>query len=51
MCLADYNPNFKEKIIYSDIWPYSGWTLQMNVRKMSQFRDNQAIYTVPNIIT
>ena len=43
--LMNYDPNYKNKVIYSDIWPYSGWYLQRNVSKMPQFHDNQAIYT------
>lgn len=45
MWLVNYDPNYKGEIIYSDIWPYSGWALQRNVSKMPQFHDNQAIYT------
>lgn len=43
--LMNYDPEYKNKVIYSDIWPYSGWSLQRNVSKMPQFRDNQTIYT------
>jgi 4-amino-4-deoxy-L-arabinose transferase-like glycosyltransferase len=43
--LVNYDPEYKNKIIYSDIWPYSGWYLKMNIRKMPQFINNQAIYT------
>lgn len=46
--LMNYDPEYKNKVIYSDIWPYSGWSLQRNVSKMPQFRDNQAIYTSAN---
>lgn len=43
--LMNYDPEYKNKVIYSDIWPYSGWSLKINVSKMPQFRDNQTIYT------
>ena len=43
--LMNYDPNYKNKVIYSDIWPYSGWFLQRNVSKMPQFHNNQTIYT------
>lgn len=43
--LMNYDPNYKNKVIYSDIWPYSGWSLQRNVSKMPQFVNHQAIYT------
>ncbi len=43
--LADHDPNYKSKIIYSDIPPYSAWYLKMNVSKMPQFYDNQIIDT------
>ncbi len=41
--LVDHDPNYQTKVIYSDIWPYSGWHLKMNVNKMPQFHDNQVI--------
>jgi hypothetical protein len=43
--LADHDPNYKSKVIYSDIPPYSAWYLKMNVSKMPQFYDNQIIDT------
>lgn len=43
--LMNYDLNYKNKVIYSDIWPYSGWSLKRNVSKMPQFHNNQAIYT------
>jgi 4-amino-4-deoxy-L-arabinose transferase-like glycosyltransferase len=43
--LENYDPNYKEKVIYSDYWPYTAWNLQMNVNKMPIFRDGQVLYT------
>jgi hypothetical protein len=42
--LMNYDPDYKSKIIYSDLWPHSGWFLQTNVQKMPQFKDNKAYY-------
>lgn len=41
--LVNYDPNYQTKIIYSDIWPYSGWHLKMNINKMPQFHNNMVI--------
>ncbi|WP_162295442.1 glycosyltransferase family 39 protein [Methanobacterium subterraneum] len=41
--LVNYDPNYQTKIIYSDIWPYSGWHLKMNINKMPQFYNNMVI--------
>lgn len=43
--LIETDPDYKNKVIYSDFWPYSGWFLQRNVSKMPIFRNNQVIYT------
>jgi 4-amino-4-deoxy-L-arabinose transferase-like glycosyltransferase len=42
--LVNYDPNYKNKTIYSDIWPYSGWDLKTNVKMMPIFKDNQTFY-------
>ncbi len=42
--LAHYDPEYKDKVIYSDIWPYSAWYLQMNVKKMPIFKDGGAYF-------
>lgn len=42
--LMNYDPNYKSKVIYSDLWPHSGWFLQTNVQKMPQFLNNKTYY-------
>ncbi|MCE5213546.1 MAG: glycosyltransferase family 39 protein [Methanobacterium sp.] len=42
--LVSYDPDYKSKIIYSDIWPHSGWFLQMNIGKMPEFKGNEKHY-------
>jgi len=42
--IKEYDPSYKDKIVYADYWPYFGWYLQMDVKKMPIFRDNQVIY-------
>ena len=42
--LMSYDPDYKSKIIYADIWSYFGWFLQTNVGKMPIFRNNQTLY-------
>ena len=37
-----YDPNYKNKIIYSDGWPYFAWSLKTNVRIMPTFYNNQS---------
>ena len=46
--LVNYDPNYKTKIIYSDLWPYSSWYLKMNVRTMPIFKGGQMYYTGTN---
>jgi 4-amino-4-deoxy-L-arabinose transferase-like glycosyltransferase len=46
--LMNYDPEYRSKILYSDIWPYSGWYLKKNISKMPQFINNQVIYTGSN---
>ena len=36
-----YDPNYKNKIIYSDLWPYFAWSLKTNVKMMPIFKNNQ----------
>lgn len=42
--LTNYDPNYKSKLIYADLWSYYGWFLQTNVGKMPIFRNNQTLY-------
>ncbi len=42
--LVNYDPDYKDKVIYSDIWPYSAWDLKTNVQKMPIFKDGEAHY-------
>lgn len=42
--LINYDPEYKSKVIYSDLWPLSGWFLQTQVQKMPQFKDNKTYY-------
>ncbi len=37
-----YDPNYKNEIIYSDLWPYFAWSLKTNVRIMPTFYNNQS---------
>jgi hypothetical protein len=37
-----YDPNYKNKIIYSDLWPYMAWSLKTNVKIMPIFKNNQS---------
>ena len=39
-----YDPNYKNTVIYSDLWPYFSWYLKTNVKMMPIFMDGQ-IYT------
>ncbi|MCE7697944.1 MAG: glycosyltransferase family 39 protein, partial [Methanobacterium paludis] len=40
--LANYDPDYKNKTIYSDLWPYFGWYLRTNVKMVPVFKDNQS---------
>lgn len=42
--LIKYDPDYKSKIIFSDLWPYSGWFLQTNIGKMPEFKGNERHY-------
>ncbi len=43
--LKSYDPNYKEKIIYSDFWPYSSWYLKMDIKKMPIFKGEDKFYS------
>ena len=42
--LINYDPDYKSKVIFSDLWPHSGWFLQTDVQKMPEFKDNKSYY-------
>ncbi len=42
--LMNYDPDYKSKLIYADLWSYFGWFLETNVGKMPIFRNNQTLY-------
>lgn len=37
-----YEPDYRNKIIYSDVWPYLAWFLKTDVKIMPTFKDNQS---------
>lgn len=39
-----YDPSYKNKVIYSDLWPYFGWYLKTDVKPIPIFKDNQKFY-------
>jgi 4-amino-4-deoxy-L-arabinose transferase-like glycosyltransferase len=41
----NYDPNYKNENIYSDLWPNFSWYLKTNVKPVPVFKDNQ---TFPN---
>lgn len=41
----NYDPNYKNHVIYSDLWPNFSWYLKTNVKPVPVFKDNQ---TFPN---
>lgn len=41
---TNYDPNYRTKIIYSDLWPYFAWSLKTNVEMMPIFKNNK-MYT------
>ena len=43
--LINYDPSYKTKIIYSNLWPYSGWYMKMNIGMMPIFNNGQRYYT------
>ena len=42
--LMNYDPDYKSKVIYADLWSGFAWYLQMDVGKMPIFRNNQRLY-------
>lgn len=40
--LTNYDPDYKNKVIYSDFWPNFAWYLKTNVKMMSVFKDGQS---------
>lgn len=42
--LINYDPNYKSKVVYADLSPYFAWHLQMNVKQMPLYKDNQTLY-------
>ena len=52
--LTNYDPDYKNKVIYSDLWPSFGWYLKTNVKPMPEFKNNQKFYggiTTNNVTT
>lgn len=39
---VNYEPDYKNKVIYSNLWPYLAWHLKADVKIMFTFKDNQA---------
>ena len=37
-----YEPDYKNKIIYSDLWPYFAWYLKTDVKLTLTFKNNQS---------
>ncbi|MEL7669950.1 glycosyltransferase family 39 protein [Methanobacterium sp.] len=42
--LTNYDQDYKNKVIYSDLWPYSGWYLKTNVKITPTSKDGQRYY-------
>lgn len=40
----NYDPDYKNKIIYADLWPTFSWYLKTKVNPMPVFKDNQTYY-------
>lgn len=38
---TNYDPDYKNKVIYSDLWPFFGWYLKTNVKMMPVFTNGQ----------
>lgn len=38
----NYEPDYKNKVIYSNLWPYLAWHLKTDVKIMFTFKNNQA---------
>lgn len=45
--LMDYDPQYKSKVIYADLWYGFAWYLQMNVGRMPVFKNNETLYVGP----
>lgn len=41
----NYDTDYKNKVIYSDLWPQFGWYLKTNVKIMPEFKGNQKFYS------
>lgn len=41
---VSYDPSYKNKVIYSDLWPYFGWYLRTDVKPIPIFKDNQKFF-------
>ena len=39
---TNYDPHYKNKVIYSDLWPYFSWYLKTNVKMMPVFMNGQS---------
>jgi 4-amino-4-deoxy-L-arabinose transferase-like glycosyltransferase len=40
--LKNYDPNYKNKVIYADYWSYFSWYLKMDVKPMLVYKDGEA---------
>ena len=40
----NYDPDYKNQNIYSDLWPNFSWYLKTNVKPVPIFKDNQTLY-------
>lgn len=41
---SKYEPNYRNKNIYSDVWPYLAWFLRTDVKFVPTFKDNQGYF-------
>ena len=41
--VCSYDPNYKNKNIYSDLWPNFSWYLKTNVKPVPIFKDNYTL--------
>jgi hypothetical protein len=41
---VQYDPDYKNKVLYSDLWPTFSWYLKTNVTPMPVFKDNNTYY-------
>lgn len=42
----NYDPNYKTKKIYSEVYPWFSWTLQTNIKSTPKFKDNQTLFGI-----